>query len=157
SSDLAGIHGVEILRRGAGFLSQVQTAAEFHDSFIQVIQEFTQTWTNRKAHADVPAWHRVAQRRFVAWAKQLEYVQRGVVARLLHIANNVLERLSGVHWNHELVLREALGTRAAVPLTSKVERLVELCQILDLVLRRCAHGVVGLTDGHERKLIHGPG
>src|SRR5699024_11439966 len=75
SSDLAvkaGIHGVEILRGGAGFLSQVQTAAEFHDALIQIIQEFTQTWTDGEVHADVPAWHRVAQRRFVAWAKRSE-------------------------------------------------------------------------------------
>lgn len=81
---------------------------------------------NGEVHTHVPARHRVGQRGLVARAEQLEHIQRRVVAGLLHVADDLLERLHGIHRNHELVLQEALGTVAAVPLADEIQRLVEL-------------------------------
>ena len=78
------------------------------------------------------------------------------MAGALDIADDLLERLHGLRGNDELVLQKALGTVAAVPLTNEIERLVELRQVLDLVLRRRAHGVIGQAHSGQAELIQRP-
>ena len=73
----------------------------------------------------------------------------------LDIPDDLLERFHRFAGHDELVLQEALGTVATVPLTDQVKRLVELRQILHLVTVRAGFQPPQFTNGHHRQLIHG--
>ena len=73
----------------------------------------------------------------------------------LDVADNLLERLHGLAGNNKLVLQEAAGTVAAVPLANQVQRLVELREVLHLVLVGARFQPPQLTNGDHAELVHG--
>ena len=79
------------------------------------------------------------------------------MAGLLHIADDVLERLNSFCRDHELVLQEALGAVATVPFADQIKWLVELGEVFHLVFRWCAHGVISHTDCGKGQLVQSPG
>ena len=92
----------------------------------------------------------------VAFAEQFEHVEGGVVPGFLNVVDDFFERVDGFAWYHELVLQEAVGAVAAVPLTDEVEGLVELGEVLDLVAVGAAEGAVGFADGDHHVFVHPP-
>ena len=128
-----GVHFVEVFRGGAGFLSEVEAATEFHDAFVEFVEECAKAGFDGEVHADVPAGHREGQGGLIAFAEQLEHVEGRVVAAALDIADDFLEGFHCFARDDELVLEEALGAVAAVPFTNEVEGLIELREVLHLV------------------------